>query len=165
MNVPVTPLVRKHFFNGSNAELIYLSPESGSSRMWTLEMLAAEIEETSSLSKGDVVHTTGILMTELRKVLIKGDRVKIPDLGIFYMTISCKGVATKEELNVRNIEAVNIRFRPDKALKLVNNALAPTRSDNNVAFAIKEAKVATSDSTDGGTDPDDGGGEYIDPNA
>jgi predicted histone-like DNA-binding protein len=166
MNIQVIAFYVKHFYNGTLAKLLYLKQKAKSSRLWTLEKLAAEIEETSSLSKGDVVHVTSILTTEMRKVLINGDRVKIPGLGIFFMTLSCKGVETKEELNVRNIEKVNIRFRPDKSLKLVNAALAPTRSVNNVSFSIEGIEDGTETTpVEEETPSEPGGGIYIDPNA
>jgi predicted histone-like DNA-binding protein len=165
----------KHFYNGTLVRLFYLRQSAGSSRVWTLSKLAAQIEETSSLSKGDVVHTVGILTTEIRKVLVCGDRVKIPELGTFFMTLSCKGAETKEELSVRNIEKVNIRFLPDKSLKLVNSALSSTRSDNNVSFAVKGSEAdsdADFDAEDKEGDdvempeiPENPDGGVVDPNA
>jgi predicted histone-like DNA-binding protein len=173
MNISVVSCVLKHFYNGSLSELHYLRQEAGTSRMLMLEDLADQIEETSSLSKGDVTHTMGILMTEIRKALVRGDRVKIPELGIFYMTISCKGVEKEEDLSVRNISKVNIRFLPDKALKLVNSVLSPTRSDNNVSFAIKGAAGGSSASGGAATPatpvtpavPGDTGDGYVDTDA
>ena len=166
MSIPLVSYFMKHYYNGTLSELFYLKQEARSSRSWTLDDLAAEIEETSSLSKGDVAHATSILMTEIRKVLVRGDRVKISGLGTFYMTLSCEGVEREEELNVRNVRKVNIRFRPDKALKLVNNALAVTRSVNNVSFAIVgdsgDGSAGAGTSTGGGNS---NGGTYIDPNA
>jgi predicted histone-like DNA-binding protein len=164
MNIPVVSFLMKHFYNGSLVRLYYLRQEAGTSRLLALDDLAAEIEETSSLSKGDVVHVAGILMTEVRKALVRGDRVKIPDLGTFYLTLSGKGVEREEELSVRNIRKVNVRFLPDKALKLVNSALSPTRSTNNVSFAIKSGAEADVEDGKDGDSPGDGGGVYIDPN-
>lgn len=162
MSVPVVMQTMKHHYNGVQSEFIYLRQEAGTSRLLTDVEIAKEIEETSSLSVGDVTHVLGIFMTEIRKVLVRGDRVRVAGLGTFYMTLSCKGVETEEECNVRNIRRVNIRFLPDKSLKLVNNSLAPTRSDNNVTFAIKGAKApGITPGGDGEEDDDD----YVDPNA
>jgi predicted histone-like DNA-binding protein len=177
MNIPLVSCLMKHFYNGSSAELFYLKQEAGTSRLVTLENLSAQIQETSSLSKGDVVHTMSILMTEIRKVLVRGDRVKIPELGTFYMTLSCRGVEKEGDLSVRNVEQVNIRFLPAKALKLVNGALSPTRSDNNVSFFIKGAAAVSSgsgnsgnsggsdDSGDSDNSGDENGDSYLDPNS
>jgi len=164
MSIPVIPQVMKHFFNGSQAEMIYLKQEAGSSRMYTTDDLANSIQEITALSASDVSHVLKILLSEIRKVLVRGDRVKLDNLGIMFMTLSCTGVKTMDECNVRNIRKVNIRFRPDKALKLVNNALAETRSDNNVSFAMKSvAATSGTNPTNPGDDGDDD--EYIDPNA
>jgi predicted histone-like DNA-binding protein len=140
--------------------------------------VAKEVEEASSLSKGDVTHVLGIFMTEMRKILVRGDRVKITGLGTFYMTVTSGAKDNPDDLTVRDIRRVNIRFLPDKALKLVNNALATTRSDNNVVFAIKgKEEIAsgdnageTVDTANTGEEDDDveipaGDGGSIDPNA
>ncbi|NDV84987.1 HU family DNA-binding protein, partial [Bacteroides sp. 51] len=68
--------------------------EAGSSRLSTQNDVAAEVEEASTLTKGDVVHVLSIFMSEMRKVLVRGDRVKIDGLGTFFMTLSCNGVET-----------------------------------------------------------------------
>lgn len=163
MSVPVIPQVMKHFFNGSEVELIYLKQDPGSSRMYTTDDLARNVQEITALSASDVSHVLNILMSEIRKVLVRGDRVKLDKLGILFMTLSCIGVEKLEDCNVRNIKKVNIRFRPDKTLKLVNNSLSETRSDNNVTFAMKAVTAASSGGTNPAGDGDDD--EYIDPNA
>ena len=163
MSVSVVKQLMKHSYSSSIAERYYLKQEAGTSRLYTGRDLANNIQEISALSASDVTHTTDILMTELRKVLVRGDRVKIDGLGTFYMTLSCTGVEDEDELTVRHIKRVNIRFLPDKALKLVNNSLATTRSDNNVSFSIKGDAVTSNAGTNTGGDGDDD--EYIDPNA
>lgn len=160
MSIPVVSRMMKHYYNGSEAELFYLRQEPGSSRLATQDTVAAEVEEASTLTKGDVLHVLGIFMTEMRKVLVRGDRVKIDGLGTFFMTLSCDGVPTEEECKVRNIKGIHIRFLPDKSLKLANNALATTRSDNNVSFYIKGASATTTNQPNpgggnGGNDDDD----------
>lgn len=160
------PLVKHCFkkFNTSNPEveeLLYcLRRKGGISRLLTEIDIAKEVEEATSLTKSDLVHVFGIFFSELRKILVRGDRVKITDIGTFYMTISSDSAEKEEDLNIRSIKKVNIRFLPDKALKLVNNAVAPTRSDNNVVFAVIDKDEASS-----GGDGDGDDDEYIDPNA
>ena len=164
------PLVKHCFkkFNVSNPDvedLLYcLRRKGGISRLLSEIDIAKEVEEATSLTKSDLVHVFGIFFSELRKILVRGDRVKITDIGTFYMTISSDSVENQKDLNIRSIKKVNIRFLPDKALKLVNNAVATTRSDNNVMFAIldEEASSKPGGSTSPGGDDDE---EYIDPNA
>jgi len=166
MSIPVIKHCFKKFnnVNPDVEELLYcLRRKGGAARLLTEVDVAKEVEEATSLTKSDLVHVFGIFFSELRKILVRGDRVKITDIGTFHMTISSDSAESPDDLSVRSINKVNIRFLPDKALKLVNNAVAPTRSDNNVSFAIVDAEAATTAPTiPGGDDGDD---EYIDPNA
>jgi len=168
MSIPVF----KHCFKKLNTvdpdveELLYcLRRKGGAARLLTEVDVAKEVEEATSLTKSDLVHVFGIFFSELRKILVRGDRVKITDIGTFYMNISSESVEKEADLNVRNIKKVNIRFLPDKALKLVNNALAPTRSDNNVSFAIVDAEATAANPATPGGGEGAGDDEYIDPNA
>ncbi len=170
----IIPLVIHSFYNHYNSKeneealtlLHCLRRKPSSFQLLTEYDIAKEVEEATSLTKGDLTHVFSIFFSELRKSLVRGDRVKITDIGTFYMNIASDSVEDEEKLSVRSIKRVNIRFLPDKALKLVNNATAPTRSDNNVTFAIVDAKdAAAAPVTPGGTDPGDGEEEYIDPNA
>jgi predicted histone-like DNA-binding protein len=175
MSVQVVPFEFTQFYNGKEKKLYCLRRLAGSQDLFTEVDVAKEVEEASSLSKGDVTHVLGVFMSELRKILVRGHRVKIPELGTFYMTVTSDSKANPEELSVRDIKRVNIRFLPDKALKLVNNSLAPTRSDNNVTFSIKgddgasDASVNTPQAPDDSGDSDNSGGgndsSYLDPNS
>jgi predicted histone-like DNA-binding protein len=185
MSVQLVPYAFTQFYNGSKKRSYCLRRVAGSQEVYTEEDVAREVEEASSLSKGDLTHALGIFMSEMRKILVRGNRVKISNLGTFYMTITSDSRENPEELNVRDIGRVNIRFLPDKALKLVNNAVSPTRSDNNVSFSIKGRDEASDTSTtpatpatpttpDGGGDPTtpttpatpgDSGDSYVDPEA
>jgi predicted histone-like DNA-binding protein len=177
MSVQVVPFEFSQFYNGSETKLYCLRRLAGSQDLFTEADVAKEVEEASSLSKGDVTHVLGIFMSELRKILVRGDRVKISGLGTFYMTVTSESKANPEELSTRDIKRVNIRFLPDKALKLVNNSLASTRSDNNVPFTIKGKEEASDANVNTPQTPGDsgnqgnqgnsgnGGEDYLDPNA
>ena len=56
--------------------------------------------------------------------------------GTFHMTFRCPGMEASDKCTVRNISKVNIRFIPDKELKLVNGSTAVTRSPANVGFVL-----------------------------
>ena len=163
MSISVVPYWFRQAYNGSSVELCCLKRVADSQDLYSEADLAKEVEESTSLTAGDFEHALGVFMKEMRKVLVRGNRVKIRNLGTFYMTVSSDSHESEEDLSVRDIKRVNIRFLPDKALKLVNNAVATTRSDNNVSFAIKGAALA--DDGSGGNTGEDGEGEYIDPNA
>lgn len=166
MSIPLVKHCFKKFNNANpeNEEFLYcLRRKGGVTRVLTEYDVAKEVEEATSLTKSDLLHVFNIFFSELRKVLVRGDRVKITDIGTFHMTISSDSVEDEKELSVRSIKKVNIRFLPDKALKLVNNALAPTRSENNVSFAIEDAEAVAKPEVPGGTDGGDD--DYADPNA
>lgn len=163
------PLIKREFkkYNKDKSapkELMYcLRRKGGAARLLTEVDVAKEVEEATSLTKSDLIHVFGIFFSELRKILVRGDRVKISDIGTFHMTVSSDSADNPDELSVRSVNKVNIRFLPDKALKLVNNAVATTRSENNVSFAIVD-NVATPPAVNpGGDDGEDD--DFIDPGA
>lgn len=145
--------------------LYYLKPAPGSFRVRSLEDLARDIELIGSMSRDDIVHVVSAITRRIKTVLIEGDKVKMDGLGTFYITFNCKGTEEEKDCTVRNIHRVNIRFRADNTLRLVNDSNATTRgADNNVKFAIKGETDTTSsvggDNSGGG---DDGG--WVDPSA
>ena len=75
-------------------------------------------------------------MEEIQGNLANGDKVKLNQLGTFHMTFRCPGMEASDKCTVRNISKVNIRFIPDKELKLVNGSTAVTRSPANVGFVL-----------------------------
>lgn len=143
MSIPLVKHCFKDYNNSTEFQEVFrycLRRKGGVARVLTEVDIAKEVEEATSLTKSDLVHSFGIFFSELRKALVRGDRVKITDIGTFYMNISSESMEDEKDLNIRSIKRVNVRFLPDKALKLVNNAVAPTRSDNNVTFAIVDAE-------------------------
>lgn len=162
MSVSVVRYKRKSNYSiPMSPELYYLKQDPGSAKTCSIEDIAKEIEEISSLSMGDVVHTMNIFMSQLRKVLVRGDKVRVADLGTFYMTFGCVGAAEEKDCTVRGINRVSVRFRVSRDLRLVNNAIATSRSDNNVTFALKEEKPCVHS----GGEADGGGGGTVDPEA
>lgn len=159
MAVYVSRYKRKsNYSNPQSPDRYYLKHEPGAAKTCDIEDVAKEIQEISSLSVGDVTHTLYAFVGQLRKVLVRGDKVKIDGLGTFYTTLTCAGAETEKEAVVRNIKSVNIRFLVDKRLRLVNNAIATSRSDNNVTFAVKsdtpcDCEPVEDNDDDDGIDP------------
>ena len=75
---------------------------------------------------------------------------KAPGVATMAMTFRCPGVEKSEDCTVRNISKVNIRFVPDKGLKLVNGSTAVTRSPANVAFSLDKPADGSSGGGNGG---------------
>lgn len=104
-----------------------------------------DIQKNCAMTKGDVKHVIETLVEEVQENLANGNKVKLNQFGTFYMTFCCPGVATSAECTVKNIKRVNIRFVPDKDLKLVNNSHAATRSPANVTFPLRNWKIRKAD--------------------
>ena len=99
-----------------------------------LDGIAYIMKDKSSLSLGDIQSVLTNYVEAMRAALFDGKSVNIRDFGVFSLSAHTLGATTKEECTVKNIKRVNIRFVPDKDLKLVNNSHAATRSPANVTF-------------------------------
>ncbi|KAA6336585.1 Cobalt-precorrin-5B C(1)-methyltransferase [termite gut metagenome] len=137
MAVKVHRYLRRKVAADPTSPMVYhLKQVPGTSQTHTIENLAEIIEEKSSLTAGDVIHVTNALVRELKKVLLRGDRVKINGFGIFSLTFNATEVETEKECTVKTINKVNIRFRTDNALRLANESTSDTHGSNNVKFDI-----------------------------
>ncbi len=128
--------------------------------LYTLDDIAKDVVNATSLTKADITHAYECLATEVKKHLVHGNRVKINGLGTFYLGVSSESAEKPEDLSVRSVQRVYINFLPDMALKLVNNATAITRSDSNVMFSIagrEDEEPTTGGANPGGNNPGSGG--------
>lgn len=172
MSIPVMRYKRNKQMGDSNSPVLnYLKRVPGFTRAYTTDDVAAETEAIGAMSAEDVSHVMKSFVRSLRKILVKGDKVKIDGLGTFYTTFNCEGTEDEKECTVKNIRRVNVRFAVDNSLRLVNDSVATTRGGaNNVEFYIKTDVPATADdsgNSDGGNDSgggNSGGGGDIDPN-
>lgn len=131
---------RKKYVNQENSPMLYyIRQKAGTAKVMDIDALAVDIQTNCALTTGDVKHTIEALVEQLRKVLTQGNKVKIEGLGTFHMTLTCLPGETEKECTVKNIKRVNVRFIPDKAMKLVNASRSMTRSPNNVTFAMASA--------------------------
>lgn len=162
------PLMRyqRHKIMGDVNSLVlnYLKAVPGHTRLYTIKDVAHETEVTGGMSAEDVTHVMQSFIRSLRKILVRGDKVKIDDLGIFYTTFNCEGTEDEKDCTVKNIKRVNVRFAVDNTLRLVNDSNATTRgAANNVEFYISGKVPQPGNNAGGSEDGDDD--EYIDPNA
>jgi len=157
-SVSVERYARKKYLTKANSPVLYYIRQK-TKDMVDIDTLATAIEESSSLTAGDVTHTIKAFVKELRKQLVRGSRVKIDGLGTFHITVKSDGTEKEEDCKVRCIKKVNVRFLSDKALKLVNATYATSDGPNNVSFALDKSnddEVVTprpDDSDDTVTDP------------
>ncbi|KAA6327784.1 hypothetical protein EZS27_023256 [termite gut metagenome] len=139
MAVQVKRYLCNKILSDKTSPLFYhLRQVPGSSQIQTIESIAHDIEAMGALSAEDVVHVTKSFVRELKKVLVRGDRVKVEGLGIFSLTFNSTGVEAEKDCTVKTINRVNIRFKVDNTLRLVNDSTATTRGgENNVEFVIQ----------------------------
>lgn len=162
VTVPVVRYTRNKKIGDKNSPLIYLLKQKpGDSKIYSIDMLASEIESLGALSMEDVTHVMTSFVRAMKKVLVAGNKVKVDGLGIFSTTLSCPGVESEKDCTVKNIKRVNLRFKVDNTLRLVNDSTATTRgASNNIIFEIVDPKKENAGGNDGG-----GGGQGEDPAA
>lgn len=79
--------------------------------------IAARIERTSTVSSADIKAVLDALQYEVREQIKAGHSVRLGDLGSFRPTIACKGMDKAEDLTVRNIKRVRVKFTPSATLE------------------------------------------------
>ncbi|WP_300704355.1 HU family DNA-binding protein [Bacteroides sp.] len=143
---------RKIVSDAKSPMLFYLRQKPKTCGTVDVDTLAASIQKNCAMTKGDVKHVIVALVEEIQANLSNGDKVKLNEFGTFHMTFRCPGVETSDKCTVRNISRVNIRFVPDKELRLVNGSNATTRSSANVDFVLDKPTDGSSSggSTGGG---------------
>ena len=163
MVVSVERYLRKKYPKEKDSEMLYyIRQKPGDAKVVEIDRFCSGIQSATSLKKGDVRHVLEEFVNQLRDALTRGDKVKIAGLGTFHISIRSKGEVEKEDVTVRNIRRVCVRFVCDKALRLVNDANAETDSENNINFALftpKKKKNGEPDDEDPIPDPKDDGGK------
>ena len=127
MDVLVERFQRRRIVSDKSSPMLYyLRQKPKTCGTVDIDVLAASIQKNCAMTKGDVKHVIEALVEEIQANLANGDKVKLNQLGTLHMTFRCPGVEKSEDCTVRNISKVNIRFVPDKELKLVNGSTAAT---------------------------------------
>lgn len=163
MEVSVERYTRKKYMGQADSPtLFYLRQKTGTVRILSTRELADEIQDNTALKRGEVTHMLEAFIDVIRRNLANGNKVRLDGLGLFHMTITCNGSEKEEDCTVKNIRRVNIRFVPDKEIKLVNASHLATRSPNVVDFALYSKDKNPSGGAGG---EEGGGGDIIDPTA
>lgn len=79
--------------------------------------LALEAADRSTLSDADMDASMTNLLNLIPKHLADGKVVDLGEFGAFRLTISTEDAETAEEVTVRNIKEVGVRFTPGPAFK------------------------------------------------
>ena len=130
-------------------------------KMFDLERIAQDIEALGGMSAEDVVHVGKAIVRQMRQTMTDGNSVRLDGFGIFHTTFKCLATDAAKDCTVKNIKRVNLRFKVDNTLRLVNDSTADTRGgNNNISFEIVSPDAKSNDNGNGGGD-----GEGEDPAA
>lgn len=156
MDVLVERFQRRRIVSDKASPLLYyLRQKPKTCGTVDIDVLAASIQKNCAMTKGDVKHVIEALVEEIQANLANGDKVKLNQLGTFHMTFRCPGVEASDKCTVKNIKKVNIRFSPDKELRLVNSSNVQTKSPSNVTFSLDKTEGEGGNTGGGSGDEND----------
>ncbi len=140
--------------------------------VWTLEKFSQHIADHNGVySRGTVKGVISDMCECLVEQLLNGNKIKLGELGDFFISLKTEGAESLKQFTAENIKAVNIVFTPGKDFEnLVGqaefNLVASRAAQAALIKAMKESadsvdlaalKKNTSSSDVTHTDPDDGG--------
>lgn len=83
----------------------------------TLETIAFDMKEASSLSIGDIKSVLANFVTSMRRALYNDHSVNIAGFGVFRLTAHCNGAESADGCTVKNIRDVKILFRSSSSIR------------------------------------------------
>lgn len=122
----------------------------------TLETLAVQMKESSSLTLGDIRSVLTNFVEAMRTELYNGHSVNIEGFGVFSLSASTEGTETKEECQADQIKSVRINFRASSAIR-PNMDPATTRVEDRIDFVDLESQLKRLNLSVGGDDENAGG--------
>ncbi|WP_300726038.1 HU family DNA-binding protein [uncultured Bacteroides sp.] len=86
---------------------------------WTVEEqeILEQIENRSALTQGDIKAVLAELKAEIVGQLQQGNRVHLPGIGYFSLSLSAPKEASPTSIHAQNIRVKNIEFRAEQDLK------------------------------------------------
>lgn len=112
----------------------------------TLDTLAADMKESSSLTLGDIRSVLTNFVAAMRKELYNGHSVNVDGFGVFSLSASTVGSDTKEECQADKIKSVRINFRASNAIR--PSLDATTRVEDRIDFVDLETQLKRLKGTD-----------------
>lgn len=108
----------------------------------TLETIAYDMKEASSLSIGDIKSVLANFVVAMRRELYNGHSVNIADFGVFRLTAHSKGVDVKAECNSKLFMNVRIAFRASSSVRpsLTSKSLGDVMNFYDLEKAMEEKK-------------------------
>ena len=83
----------------------------------SLQAMARDITDLSSLSRGDVQNVLANMVDQIPKYLLDGNTVSLGELGSLRITFSSEGVDSAADFNTKLIKKLKIQFTAGKLLK------------------------------------------------
>lgn len=83
----------------------------------TLDSIAYEMKETSSLSLGDIKSVLTNFVSAMRRALYNGHSVNIPGFGVFSLSAQARGADTLEICTTKFIKKIKINFRASTSVQ------------------------------------------------
>lgn len=129
----------------------------------TLESLAIQMKENSSLTLGDIKSVLTNFVLAMRTELYNGHSVNIDGFGVFSLSATTTGTDAKDKCQATNIKSVRINFRASNAIR-PNLDASTTRAEDRIDFVDLESQLAKLNMkpSEGG-DGSDGGGDNENP--
>ena len=97
-------------------------------------------QHNSPFSKGAIQGVLTDAVSCLREQMLSGNKVKLGDLGDFYVELQTEGAVTTEDFTSDNIKEVNVRWLPSRSFKNLRQDaefnLMPKRSQQTDAVKV-----------------------------
>ena len=123
----------------------------------TLDTLAQQMKESSSLTLGDIRSVLTNFVAAMRAELYNGHSANVDGFGVFSLSATTEGVDRKEDCGADQIKSVRINFRASSAIR-PNLDPATTRVEDRIDFVDLESQLKKLN-VQGGTEPDGGDGD------
>ena len=151
-------------YNAHSGKWFPRSKNSG--KTVTTEELCDEISD-STVSAADVLAVLRSLRSAMTRHLCAGDKVKLDNIGTFYLVAeaSGNGVAKEEDVTSSQINRVNVRFNAQKVSGLGGQNSIPALAAGTIrwervsAVAPKDESETPEPTPSGGDTPDTPGGD------
>ena len=97
-----------------SSEAYYASPYY--SETVTVNEIAKDLSDASTLNRVDIVACLEGFLTRLPSYLMRGNKVKLNNFGIFKLGFHSKGQKTAEDVSAGDILGAHINFLPAKEM-------------------------------------------------
>lgn len=107
----------------------------------TIEKFARHIATHGTVySRADISAILYLAVDCMREQLLEGKKIRLGDLGDFYITLSSKGAETADKFSAQNITSVNVMWEPGMEFKnLVADAEFNLVASRNAQAAVLKA--------------------------